>query len=325
MTRPRSDSTHPSISAARSFRLPKPLLVLLLHVVGAILPGRELGAQVVPEQASLRELISVFIAQTASPLESVDRLAFGPRLAGALAGTSPVRFKGTIPEEAKAEIDTLVELGEEGRIVRTAAYVTVRAVGECENLYFFLERDSIWRIDGLYRFPTPTQRKQLVESLAEVDTTSQYGRSLYGDIRRLLLPDDSLVARLADDLGYAAKIVRPLMKGKLWRRFFLREVHLSGIDEYRELDDDIPPEQLLYYKLDRPAVERLKHHTGIVWIERDERYPNALFMVGGSIGENSYGYIYADSPESIPAVSVDEFVMVRPVAEHWWLYKRVGG
>lgn len=325
MTKPQPNRILLLHSAAVASRLPRSFARLLILTALPILQASSLAAQVVPEHASLQELISVFVDQTASPRESVDRLSFGSRLTGTLTGTSPVRFKGTLPEKAEADIDTLVELGEQGAIVRTAAYVTVHAAGECENLYFFLECDSIWRIEGLYRFPTPAQRKQLTESLGEIDTTSAYGRSLYGDIERLLLPDDSLIARLAGDLEYATKIARPLIRGKLWRRFFLREIHLSGIDEYRELDDDIPAEQLLFYKLNRPAVERLKHHTGIVWVERDERFPNALFLVGGSIGENSYGYIYADSSRAIPSVSADEFVMVRPVAENWWMYKRIGG
>ncbi len=302
----------------------------LLHLavrcsfLGLLLAAR-LNAQALPNDATLEELAVAFMTQTASSAENVNRPAFASRLAGALSGISPLQFRGMLQGIGDIRIDTLLPARAAEGELRTAAYVTALIDGESQNLYLFFVCDSIWRLEGVRRFPSAGQRKQILESLSELDTVTPYQRTLRADLERLLLPDDSLGARLAGELDHARKLVEPLLQGKLWRRFLLRETRVADADEYRELDDDIPADQLIFYKLNREAVERLRVGTGIVWIERDDRFPDLLFMVGGSIGDDTYGYIYSPTPSALPLTSVDEFIMVRPVAGNWWLYKKTGG
>jgi hypothetical protein len=115
----------------------------------------------------------------------------------------------------------------------------------------------------------------------------------------------------------------PLRKGKQWQAFSLREVDFHKLEEYRELDDDIEPENLIFYTVDRGAIERLKSGIGLRRIERDPRYPGLLFYVTGMIDKSSYGYIHALEADDIPLLSSDEFIALKPIGNGWWLYKRL--
>ncbi|MCE7935774.1 MAG: hypothetical protein DYG96_14445 [Chlorobi bacterium CHB2] len=114
-----------------------------------------------------------------------------------------------------------------------------------------------------------------------------------------------------------------LAKSQQWDSFALRDFDFSAIDEYRELDDDITPQELMMYRLNRAAVQELREQGGIQKIERDSAYPEVLFFVGGMVGESSYGYLHAATPHALPNVWNHNVVMLKPVAPQWWLYKRV--
>ena len=173
------------------------------------------------------------------------------------------------------------------------------------------------------QFPTARQRSQIVRSLAEIDTQTITGRYLHSDLQRLLLSDDTLAGLMIPSIPDARILLDLLLRGRQWREFALRDVDFSHVDEYRELDDDIDRNEFIFYRLDRQALERLKQEAGIRKIQRDSRYPGAIFFVGASVQGDTYGYIYCPMPEWLPPVSSTEFIMLKPVAESWWLYKRM--
>ena len=174
-------------------------------------------------------------------------------------------------------------------------------------------------------FPTTRQRTQIVKSLHDLDTTTRSSQLMRSDLQRVLLSDDSLGGLLRAHLEDAKTVVETLSKGKLWKEFALRDVDFQHLNEYRELDDDVHQDELIFYSLDRATLERIKSQIGIRRVARDERYPGLIFLVGANVQGNTYGYIYNPGTAMLPEVSPREFIVLKPVANGWWLYKRVEG
>jgi hypothetical protein len=293
-------------------------------VLCKILVAGMLNAQKLPQSATPRGVIFTFLNETATPVDSIDRLAFAERLKGEFARTDPRSFRGMLPAGARISIDSIPDLARDrDGEPRVVAFATVTDVAEKSNLYIFASRDSIWRIEAMRQFPTARQRSQIAHSLGEIDTQTVTGRYLHSDLQRLLLSDDNLATLLLPSIPDARLLLDMLLRGKQWREFALRDVDFSHVDEYRELDDDIDRNEFIFYRLDRSALERLKQQAGVRKIQRDSRYPGAIFFVCATVQGDSYGYIYCPLPEWLPQVSSSEFIMVKPIAESWWLYKKV--
>jgi hypothetical protein len=281
-------------------------------------------AQQLPLSATPRGVVYAFLTETASSRDSVDRLAFASRLSGEFSKTDPRSLKGTFPAGAVVRIDSIPNLSptSDDRL-RVVAYATVQSGRETSNLYLFCSRDSIWRIESMRGFPTSRQRTQIAKTLRELDTTTRTNQLMRSDLQRMLLSDDSLAGIVRANLDDLRTIVEPLEKGKLWKEFALRDVDFQHLDEYRELDDDVTQREMIFYTIDRAALERIKGRIGIRRVLRDVRYPGTIFLVAATMQGNSYGYIHAPEGTMLPEVSGREFVMLKPVAKGWWLYKRV--
>jgi hypothetical protein len=300
-------------------RLPHLLSLLLL------ISGSTLRAQELPAGATPRGVVHAFLSSTAGTDDSVNRAAFRGRLTGELRAADPERFRGMVPAGARFRIDTIPDIPDAPDGSRRAvAWVTVEIAKEKHDLYIFCIGDTIWRIEAINRFPTQSQRAQLISSLGEIDTSVASYRVLYGDLRRLLLSDDSLRILVRQNVRPLSSLVPSLAGGESWERFVVRDVDFAALDEYRELDDDIAERDLVFYRLDRGALETVKRTLGVRRIERDRRLPGLLFLVAGEIESGSYGYIYAPSPDLLPPLSPDGFLTLKPAAPGWWIYRRKG-
>jgi hypothetical protein len=298
--------------------------LLRLAILSLVLPLTPSAAQQIPHSATPRGVIFAFLTQTASDGEGVDRMAFSERLSGELLKTDPRSLKSFLPDDAVSRIDSIPNLSKApGGNPRVVGYVTVRAGNETTNLYIFCSRDSIWRMDAIRSFPTFRQRTQIAKSLRDLDTTTRPNRLLHADLQRVLLSDDSLSRILLLNLPAISNVVQTVSKGRLWKDFAIRDVDFLNLDEYRELDDDVPQRQMVFYSADRTALEEVKANVGIRRLVRDDRYPGAIFLVGANVQGNTYGYIYAPGVTPIPEVSGKEFIMVKPITPGWWIYKRV--
>jgi hypothetical protein len=290
----------------------------------ALAPLSTAAAQQLPRGATPRGVLFAFLNETASTSDSIDRAAFRDRLVGEFASSDPKSLRALLPAGSKFRIDTIPTLSHpENDFSRVAAYVTVERGSERENWYLFCVGDSVWRIEALRRFPSQAQRAQIKESIKEIDTATPAYRLLRADLQRVLLPDDSLGAILARNLPDAEKVAEPLRQGKLWQDFSLRDVDFGKLEEYRELDDDIDEGEVIFYTLDRAALERLKRTIGLRRIERDPDHPGLLFFVTGQIEKSTVGYINCTDPTLLPGISRNGFITLKPVGEGWWLYKRM--
>lgn len=284
-----------------------------------------LVAQELPLSATPRGVLMAFLNETASAFDSVDRVAFRTRLAGEAARTDVRSFKGWVQPGARVRIDSLPELPERADgLHRVAAYVTIETAGERESWYLFCVGDTIWRIEGVRRFPTPMQRAQIRTTLGTLDTANRADRFLKSELERSLLSDDSLRAMFKSGRADAERLLVSLRKATLWTSFSLRDVDFSAMEEYRELDDDVPAADLIFYTSDRGALERLKRSPGVRRIERDPKFPDLVFFVLGGLERGTFGYINAPAPEKLPELSAGGFITIKPVAPGWWFYKRVG-
>lgn len=299
------------------------VLVALVAAICACAPAAS-RAQEIPPGTTPRGLVFAFLNETASAADSVNRTALRPRLVGELGAGDPRSFKGLIPVGARFRIDSMPELPSWPGRQRVLAYASVDADGERENWYLYCTGDTLWRLEALCRFPTALERAQIHQSLTTLDTTTPRYRLVRAEFERLLLPDDSLRAILRRGRADAEKLLGQLRKGNGWTGFNVRDTDFGALEEYRELDDDINPNDLIFYTIDRAAMERLKRNVGVRRIERLAQYPDLVFFVAGAIGGGSYGYLNAPKGTALPELSPDGFFMLKQVAEGWWLYKKAG-
>ncbi len=281
-------------------------------------------AQELPRGATPRAVVYTFLSETASGTDTINRLLFRERMTGELAGKDPRMFKGLLPPNARLRIDTIPDLpmGSD-ELRRVVAYATVESGGAQENWYLFCNGDTIWRLESFRRFPSPSQRTQILQSLRDIDTTTASFRQLRSDLQRILLSDDSLRSIMRLNRRDAEKVVEPLRKGRLWDGIAIRDVDFMKLEEYRELDDDINDKDRIFYTLDRSALERLKQRIGLRRIERDPRYPDIVLFVIGTLENDSFGYINCSDPSLLPPVSSNGFITLKPIGDHWWFFKRV--
>jgi hypothetical protein len=206
---------------------------------------------------------------------------------------------------------------------RVAAYITVSAGAERENWYLFCVGDTIWRLESFWRFPSPGQRARIRASIATLDTSTAANRLARAGLEHSLLADDSLRRMFLPNRADAERLVGTLRRGSRWTGFTLSDVDFGHLEEYRELDDDVKAEDLIFYTSDRGAIERLKTNAGMRRVERDPRYPNAVFLLLDTIEGGALGYVNVPDVSGLPRLSDDGFIMLKPVAQGWWLFKRV--
>jgi hypothetical protein len=295
------------------------IVIVLALLACASPPAR---AQELPRSATPRGVIVAFLTETCSPLADVDRALFRERLAGELAGVDPSSYRAAVPAGARVRIDSIPDANTRDAR-RAVAYVTVTSREEAENSYIFLRRDSIWRIEAIRRLVPAEQRAKLRAAITALDTSIASFRLRRDDLVHLLLSDDSLAALLRRNLEPVDRTFAKLKGTERWTGFPLGEVDLALADEYRELDDDVPAGERIFYQIDRRVLERLKLAVGVRAIERDPGYPGLIFLRGASLDRSHYGYLYSPAGGTLPALSDRDFVVLRPVSTGWWLYKKI--
>ncbi len=298
----------------------------LLFLVLFFLPGFRASSQTLPQGATPRGVVFAFLSETASSSDSIKRAMFRERLTGEMASVDPESFAGLLPNGVRFVIDSIPDIqniDDDDSLRRAVAYVHVTTETGVEDWSLFCAGDSIWRLEAFKRFPTASQASQIRSSLRTIDTTIAGYGLVRGDLERLLMGDDSLCVLLRRHQKDIRKILEPLRKGSLWKAFSLRDVDFARMEEYRELDDDIDEADKVFFSMDRLAMERLKRSISLQRVERDGRYPDAIFFVAGTIGPGSYGYVHASDPSHLPPVTRREFISLKPAALGWWLYRRI--
>ena len=69
--------------------------------------------------------------------------------------------------------------------------------------------------------------------------------------------------------------------------------------------------------------ERVKQTIGLRRIERDKQYPGLTFLVVAAVEKGTIGYLNAPDAALLPPLGRDGFIMIKPVTDGWWLYKRL--
>jgi hypothetical protein len=140
----------------------------------------------------------------------------------------------------------------------------------------------------------------------------------------VLLSDDSLRALLPPFLDDVTLLLQKVSVARKWSGFSMRDVDFPNLDEYRELDDDVPDNDLIFYSVDRRMMERLKRRLGIRRIDRDPAYPGLTFFTIATPEKSTIGYIHAAKGAALPQITRDEFIDLRPVVPGWWVFRRKG-
>lgn len=291
-----------------------PILLLLLAW------GRA-AAQDLPRSATPRGVVVAFLGETASDVDTIDRKRFETRFLGEMAEPDVRSWRGLLPSHVPYRIDSIPRLPEDGGGPRTVAYVSVGGAAERETWSLFCRGDSIWKIEALRRYPSPEQRSGIARAILECDTSSAAGRLRCAELHRFAFTDDSLGAILRGCRRDLDRVVGPLEQGRLWHNFALDTVDFTRLEEYRELDDDITDSTRQFYTLDGRALERLKSQLGVISVERRSAYPGVIALVVARYDGGSIGYLRAADPALLPAPSPTDYVLLRPVAPGWWMYR----
>ena len=315
--------------------------ILLLVVALLLFGGNGSNAQTLPADTPAWELVKILIQETGSPSKSVDRQSFRDRLTGELAGTDPETFRGTWPMYADVKIDTLIPLSPRLRLVpalpkekipartdtieRAAVYATTYHGGIHDNAYFFLEKDSIWRIMAWRQFPNDHERGRIVEAIDRLDTGSASYFEQRIALTRLLSNDNAQTSLFKHLSADADDIVGPLARTEAWRRYELGAIPFDSIDEYGGLDDDLSASDRLLHTLNIDALARLRT-SGITSITNVSSDNGIVRLDIGSFEGEAMGYLYVPQGEATPTISPDRYYLLKPLAPHWYYFKGfVGG
>lgn len=292
-----------------------PILLLLPLVAGTM------RAQELPRSATPRGVVVAFLGETASEADTINRKLFENRLIGEMRERDVRTWRGLLPSQIPFRVDSIPRLPDDGGGPRTVAYVSVGSGSEREVWSLFCRGDSLWRIEAMRRYPTPEQRQGILQAIRECDTTTVGGRLRCTELRRFSYSDDTLGLLLRNSRRDLDRIVGPLEQGRLWYNFALDTVDFTRLEEYRELDDDITDSTRQFYTLDGRSMERLKSQLGVIAVERRNAYPGVIALVLARYDGGSIGYLRAADPALLPTPSPASYVMIRPVAPGWWVYR----
>ena len=307
---------------------------LALSVVGLllILSATAAVAQRVDRDIEPWRLVRVFIEQTGSPSETIDREAFRERLVGRLDTVDVNQFRGMWDRYVDVKIDTMIVLPSRSVVVppppgserpprvdtieRLAVYATTYIRGNYDNSYFFLEHDSLWKIDRFFRFPSAEDRLELTARGRDVDTTKDGFVHEIRSILNLLVDDRQQVDRYQEIRTDLAQLVPQLSRSKRWRCIRLATFDADEIDPFAALDDSFEQSNRFLYQLNLHACDRI-YRAGItsIW-----RFPAGILFELGRSGEKSVGYLYQE--EARIELNPDHFFALKPISSNWWFYKK---
>jgi|GEM_PF-2043573 len=301
----------------------RPLRFLILPIALLFLSADVLCAQELPPSATPRGVVVAFLGETASEIDTINRRLFEPRLVGEMGDQDVRTWRGLLPSTTTFRVDSIPRLPDDGGGPRTVAYVSVGTGRGRESWSVFCRGDSLWRLEAIRRYPSPEQQKGIAQAIVECDTTTVGGRLRCRELNRLSLNDDTLSAMLRTCRRDLEKVMAPLEQGRLWYNFALDTVDFTRLEEYRELDDDISDSTRIFYTLDGHALEHLKSHLGVIAVERRSAYPGVIALVLARYEGGSIGYLRAADPSLLPVPSPTHYIMLRPVAPGWWMYRSI--
>ncbi len=306
------------------------ILLALLLVPGSSTCGQEVAVDIEPWR-----LVRVFIQQTGSPSEKVDRGAFASRLSGEMATLDIEReIAGRWQAYVDVKIDTLIPLSPRIRttpavepgsrpqrdtLERLAIFATTYIDGNYDNSYFYLEHDSLWRITHLRQFPTLPERIAITDRARAIDTSNPDFMLAVKNEFVLLESDATRRLRFESEMRSDANgVVAQLSRAPSWQEIILGPIATAEIDPFYPLDDTVSAQHAFLHRLNLDALDRL-YRNGITRIYRSSS--GILFEIGG-LGARSMGYIYRDSAATAPELHPDNMFMESPIDRAWSLYKQ---
>lgn len=304
------------------------LVGILLLATASGLIAQDVDAGVEPWR-----LVRIFIEQTGSPLDDVDRARFATRLGGRLAGLDPVSVKGHWGRYVDVKIDTVVRLdpllrpisadpqrklpGRTDTLERVAVWATSFKGGNYDNSYFFLERDSIWRIVEWIEFPTTAERAAIVREADRLDTTREDYIVRRRTILSLLHHDILHRSRFPEIAGDLDRLARQLSRITGWQRIELGAIPVDSLDPFAALDLPEGSRTAFLHRLNPAGLDRL--FTG--GIARILRHGAEIRFEIGRFGGRSVGYLWRppDTEEVRPDPEGD--FLLSPLGGRWWFYR----
>ena len=303
-----------------------------------LIAASDLPAQEVPSDIPAWQLVKTFIQKTGSPEKGIDRKGFAEtRLTGEAAKLDPESLRGRWRQYIDVYIDTVIILPERyirtpgdslkgipprtDTIRRSALAITTYISGLYDNVVFFCEQDSIWRIESWRQFPTVDERLRIGKEMGDLDTAEEDYMLRRSFLTYLLFPEKELQKMFTTIKKDASGLTDQLFRSSLWSRIDLYQFVHDTTAEYDPLDEENSPYQLFLFRLNQAALHRL-FSNGIWNILRyqDGRRTLLLFEIASWEG-TSMGYLtIANSGES-PRIDKDEFFSLHQVAPEWWFYK----
>lgn len=299
------------------------------------------AAQPLPSDARPWQVVKHLVQVIGSPEKGIDRDRFRDRLTGEAAAINPDRLRGTWPAYVDVYIDTLITLEPSVVVIpadpttpeasdrydtteHAVVYITTYVGGANDNYYFYCSRDSLWKVESWRQFPTTEERTELVDMMRGATDSENPGQFLNSIAAgRTLLQDKELIALFRDIHADAADVAPQLAASNSWELFPIQRIPFDSLDEYQALDGDLSPAERLFYRLNTSAMERLKAF-GLRGISKPLPGTAAVSFDLASFLDHTIGYLYAQGPGDLPGISKDDFFMLKPMSERWWLYKRRG-
>lgn len=216
------------------------------------------------------------------------------------------------PPDARVEC-TLLAQNKQTAVVN----VSLTKSGQTYDMYLHLKKDSVWKaaafralaltgmIEQINQYLKSLSPKQVDSMVTAPGKTGKLFTSraeyefMLGNISLTLASDSQLVAHFKKN-----KAAFETLKDNLLKNGILRS--------------DVGVKRM---KNPAPMMKRLKAlYIENAFRERTEVPHNINFLIGG-ITDNSVGYLYVPNERDVPEMSPSDYIMVRKIANGWYLYK----
>lgn len=311
------------------FSAPSTLTLALLALL--VFPSRGI-TQVVDKEIAPWDLVRTFLTETASPRSEVDRTAFSDRLSGELSGTDPRLFEGRWPAWVDVRIDTTAELAprieqrrelvDDKPVVRVDTFERMwvaastwlrRYHGEA---YFFLERDSIWRITAIRELPSSMERTLINRRAENVQESTDF--STVASMLNLLHSDADQITRFLEIASDASGVSTRLLG--LDKRLTIDPVRIDTerLDPYFGLDDERTDDERMLLRMNLSSLDRIAA-AGMSSLRFGS--DSTVRFELARLQDRSVGYLWATDQKRLPDLAPDGVFLLRSVGDGWYLYK----
>ena len=259
--------------------------------------------------------------QELEPLALAEKMFSTEGLPNAEAYTTK-NYKGPLGLNLQKEVTTSFAVLEQKNTSAVVSMTLLDASAEGIDAYLYFQKDSIWKVNA---FRTLANMGMIQELKNSLETMSRKDvKSIIKYYNSQNTEDHYAMFTSMEDydyqLGNATLILE--LDQTIAKHFLAHQDEFNRLKDLalKEFQEKAKPNQGKLKLIENLEAEY--HNLFIASVSSgDYQLPGCIhFLIGGSL-DNSVGYFYTANEENVPSMSPSNFIMVKKIAENWYMYK----